>query len=319
MALNLASSFDAMLEIMGDPSQPSDPVSPIGLIGLGLLGQAFGQRLIDAGYRVLGYDQREVSVNFAQANAVADLALACSVIVIAVYSTDQVQELLEGLTPLSCRDRTLIVATTLDPGRVCALQAKAQQAGLGFVEFPVSGTSEQVRQGQALGLASGEAGPIARHRNLLEALTPNIVILEGAGAAARAKLAINLVLEINRAALAEGLVLARAMGLDPAVFGSALPQSAAYSAVMDAKLGKILAQDFSPQAKICQSLKDIELIMAQGAGARQPLPLAQTICALLQDCVASGEGDWDSIAVIRAHDRLGQSEPGSLQQSVPYC
>ncbi|HEX2257023.1 MAG TPA: NAD-binding protein, partial [Afifellaceae bacterium] len=87
------------------------------------------------------------------------------------------------------------------------------------------------------------------------------------GAGGRTKLAVNLILGLNRAALAEGLVFAERLGLSPARFLEVARRSAAYSQVMDIKGGKMIAGDFTPQGRIAQSLKDFTLILESAAAA----------------------------------------------------
>src|SRR5258706_87172 len=120
-----------------------------------------------------------------------------------------------------------------------------------------------------------------------------------AGSGGRAKLAINLILGINRAGLAEGLVFAQRMGLDPAAFLPVARNSAAYSQAMDIKGKKMVAGEFSPQGYVHQSLKDFSLMLEQARRLKQRLPLGETYKALMEGCVASGESELDNSAVIR--------------------
>ena len=113
-----------------------------------------------------------------------------------------------------------------------------------------------------------------------------------------AKLAINLILGINRAALAEGLVFAERMGLDPEAFLRVARESAAYSQVMDIKGGKMVGGDFAPHGFVTQSLKDFSLMTDQARRLGQHLPLAETYVGLMQGCVAAGEGKLDNSVVI---------------------
>jgi 3-hydroxyisobutyrate dehydrogenase-like beta-hydroxyacid dehydrogenase len=119
-----------------------------------------------------------------------------------------------------------------------------------------------------------------------------------AGSAGRAKLAINLILGLNRLALAEGLVFAERLGLEPARFLDVARRAACYSQVMDTKGPKMVRGDFSPEGRVRQTLKDVELMLAQARSLSQDLPLARLNAEILQACVRNGEGDRDNSAVI---------------------
>jgi 3-hydroxyisobutyrate dehydrogenase-like beta-hydroxyacid dehydrogenase len=118
--------------------------------------------------------------------------------------------------------------------------------------------------------------------------------------AARTKLAINLVLQLNRAALAEGIVFAAELGLDLAAFLKVLAASPAHSDVMEAKAEKMLQGDYTPQARIAQTLKDAELILTEARRHGQRLPLMEVNAAILAASITLGGPDRDSSAVIEA-------------------
>jgi 3-hydroxyisobutyrate dehydrogenase-like beta-hydroxyacid dehydrogenase len=284
---------------------------PVGVIGTGLMGMACAKRLLAAGFDVLGYDVDAAklaglaALGGRAARAVGEIAVACDKIVIAVFNTDQVEETIEaprGLLatrPANAPPLTAICVSTCDPERISALAARLPAARLRYVEAPVSGTSEQTARGESLGLIGGDPAAAESARDVIDAICPRWHHLGAAGNGGRAKLAINLILGINRAALAEGLVFAERMGLDPAAFLAVARESAAYSQVMDIKGAKMVKGDFAPHGFVTQSLKDFALMAGQARRVGQRLPLAETYAALMQGCVAAGEGELDNSAVIR--------------------
>ena len=152
-----------------------------------------------------------------------------------------------ALGETSC-GKVVLCASTCDPDRIAALGACVAQRGLIFLEAPVSGTSEQVRRGEGVGLIGGEREVAARIEPILRALFASYFHVGRIGDGGRAKLAINLILGLNRLALAEGLVFAARLGLDPAAFLSIARASAAYSQVMDTKGAKMVARASPPKA-----------------------------------------------------------------------
>jgi 3-hydroxyisobutyrate dehydrogenase-like beta-hydroxyacid dehydrogenase len=290
---------------------------PIGLVGIGLLGEALAQRLIDAGLNVVGFDidpaktARLAALGGTAALSAADVARQCDPIVLALFSTDQVEEVVErGILP-AFGDRSgkaVVCASTCDPDRIAALGTRVAERGLAFIEAPVSGTSEQVKRGEGFGLIGGDRGATKRIAPVLRALFPTYFHVGKIGDAGRAKLAINLILGLNRLALAEGLVFAARLGLDPAAFLSIARRSAAYSQVMDTKGAKMLGGDFAPEGRVRQTLKDVHLMLDQARAARQRLPLLEIHADVLEACVRAGEGDCDNSIVVEEikRRRLGR-------------
>ena len=136
-------------------------------------------------------------------------------IVLAVFSTDQVEDVVEkSLLPAARRGTIVLCTSTCDPDRIAALGARLPGTAIRFLETPVSGTSEQVRQGDGVGLIGGDPQTAAEAAPILDALFPRRFHIGKVGDGGRAKLAVNLILGLNRLALAEGLTFAERMGLD---------------------------------------------------------------------------------------------------------
>lgn len=282
-----------------------DPQQPIGLIGLGLVGQAIAQRLRAAGMATLGYDIRpEARAAFAAqghavANSTTELA-GCATVVLAVFDTSGVIDSVDGL--LSAPDpRTslLIDCSTGDPDKLQVLAARLAERGIGFVEAPLSGSSEQIAAGQATMLVGTDEPTLARAAPLLDRIATTRIHVGGAGMGARAKLATNLVLGLNRAVLAEGMVFAERLGIAPAAFLQLVLATPARSAAAETKGPLMVEERFAPQSRIRQHLKDVDLMLAAAAAAGQALPLSQAHAALMRAAVAAGDGELDNAAIVR--------------------
>ena len=148
-------------------------------------------------------------------------------------------------------------------------------------------------------MVGGDPAAAEQVKDVLDALCPRRHHLGAAGNGGRAKLAINLILGINRAALAEGLVFAERMGLDPARLLAVARDSAAYSQIMDIKGKKMIDGDFTPHGKIAQTLKDFSLMLELAQRLQQQLPLAATYTDIVEGCMKQGEAELDNAAVIR--------------------
>src|SRR5499427_6082345 len=258
--------------------------NPVGLIGIGLLGLAFAHRLLDAGFEVVGFDVDPVkNAKLAElggrpTSSVADLARRCDPIVLAVFSTDQVEavtqsELLPALGDGS--GKIVLCASTCDPDRIAALGKRVAARGLRLLETPVSGASGQVSRGEGVGLIGGDPQVVSAVEPILRAMFPTYFHIGKVGDGGRAKLAVNLILGLNRLAMAEGLTFAERLGLDPAAFLEVARRSAAYSQVMDVKGEKMIRGEFTPEGRVTQHLKDVHLMLEQAERAHQRLPLLE--------------------------------------------
>ncbi len=275
-----------------------------GIAGLGLLGSALAHRLIQAGYSPKGYDiDPDKIAALAKAGGIAatlDEVAHCDVVLLAVFDTSQVEDVVTNavLPALTGVPKIVLCASTCDPDRIAALSETVSAHGLTLVETPVSGSSAQVRKGDGVGLLGGNKDAIDGVADIVDALYPKWFYMGPVGNGGRAKLAINHMLGLNRLVLAEGLVFAQALGLDPAALLEVARQSAAYSQVMDIKGPKMVSGDYTPQGFIHQSLKDFKLIIEQAAKRGQEMPLATLNAEVLAACVSRGESERDNAAVI---------------------
>jgi 2-hydroxy-3-oxopropionate reductase len=276
--------------------------TPVGLIGVGLMGEVYARRLVAAGWTVVGCDTDAAKTarlgQFgARAGSMADVARDCEPIVVAVFDTGQVEEVVERALLPAAAGKIVLCTSTCDPDRIAALGARVADK-LRFLEVPVSGTSEQVRQGDGVGLIGGDARIAEAAADVLDALFPRRFHIGKVGDGGRAKLAVNLILGLNRLALAEGLVFAARLGLDPAAFLDVARASAAASQVMDTKGPKMVTGNFAPEGRVRQTLKDTHLMLDQARTAGQRLPLLQVHAEVLEACLRHGDGEQDNSIVI---------------------
>jgi len=280
---------------------------PVGIIGLGLLGSVLAARLIGAGIPVTGFDvdsrQRVMLKDLGGeiAATATQVIVRCQTILVAIYNAGQIELLFDelGRKP-HLAGAVMVCTTTCSPEDILSIAARAAEAGLGFVEAPISGTSAETRDGSALALVAGEIEAIDTVQAVLNVICPQQMRMGGIGNAARTKLALNLILQNNRAALAEGLAFAESMGLDASAFLATARRSAAYSRVMDSKGEKMLARDFAPQSHIAQTLKDSELILEEARQQEQHLPMTLIQTGLLRSAITLVGPEADSSAVIEA-------------------
>jgi 3-hydroxyisobutyrate dehydrogenase-like beta-hydroxyacid dehydrogenase len=282
--------------------------APVAIIGLGLMGEVYAQRLIDRKIPVTGFDidparrTRLTEIGGRPTSSIAELADSAHCIIVAVFNTEQVEDVLENHVLPALADgsnKIVLCMSTCDPDRVAALADRLIPRGIRYLDVPVSGTSDQVLRGAGVALIGGDLAIAEEMKDVLDALFVRRFHVGKVGDGGRAKLAVNLILGLNRLALAEGLVFAERIGLDPATFLDVARGSASYSQVMETKGPKMVRGDFSPEGRVKQTLKDVRLMLDQAASVGQKLSMLEVHADMLEACVRAGESDLDNSAVIR--------------------
>lgn len=264
-----------------------DPV--VGIIGMGLMGTA----LMKMTGAARGWDvDASRCVNAATADEVFEV---CDVVFLCLPNSDIVRSVLSDAKLRA--GQILIDTTTGDPRDMAALGAELAAKGVHYLDATVSGSSAQLLQCDVLIMVGGDANVFERCRSLFAQLARDVVHVGPCGSGAKLKLVTNLVLGLNRAALAEGLAFAEQLELDLTQTLDVMRRSMAYSRIMDTKGEKMIARDFTPQARLSQHLKDVRLMLAASG---IPLPMSETHRLLLEKAETLGFGDADNSALIEA-------------------
>lgn len=291
-------------------NSPATARKQVGLIGLGLMGKAFARRLIQAGWQVTGFDVAAASRRDAGQLGVrlvrgsATVFRQCDRVVLSLPTLRETEQVLRESGAALCAGHLILDTTTGEPGQAETIHEHLAAQGVRYLDATVSGNSEQVAAGDdVLTMVGADLKAFAAARPVLRVLTRKVVHVGPCGSGARMKLVTNLVLGLNRAALAEGLCFAEALGFSRQVALDVLLASQAYSAIMTTKGSKMVAEDFTPQARLSQHLKDVRIMLAEAAGRRLDLPLTRAHRALLEAAEAAGLGSLDNSALIKVFGR----------------
>ena len=282
-------------------------IKNIGFIGLGLMGSAMTKNLMAEGFAVRGYDinpdrLREFAARGGgPADSTADAARGADVVMTSLMTAEIVTEVLKGPRGAleAMRPGTILIDTsTIHPNVSAALAADLRARGFTMLDATMSGTSTQAQRRDLVVLVGGDGAAFDACMPIFKAVGRSIYHLGPNGAGARTKLVVNLVLGLNRLALAEGLTLGLKQGLDGAKLLEVLKDSAAYSKAMDLKGERMLQGRFDPEGKLSQHLKDVGLMLEVGHALGAPLLMTALHRQVLLAGVAEGRGDQDNSCVI---------------------
>jgi len=286
--------------------------SKIGLVGLGLVGTAMAERLLTEQFEVIGFDIAPAKRKHLEqlggktVDNPAQVAEQTDRIILSLPNTEVVLKVIEGpdgILESKALPRYIIDTTTGDPEETAALAQRLKKKNIYLLDAPFSGSSRQARNKEITFMVGGDKTAYEKCMDIFQTLAMEVFYLGASGNGSRAKLASNLILGLNRLALAEGLVFAGKLGLDTKAFLELLKVTPAYSAAMDVKGKKMLDGDFTTQARLHQHHKDVSIILKYSEKLGQELPLSKAHLDVLKKAIEAGDGDLDNSAVIREIER----------------
>jgi len=295
----------------------------IGLIGAGLLGTAIAERLLQAGYGLVVHDvnaDRSAMMKELGAESVgcaADVTKECRRTILCLPDSNVVDRVLTSVLPALKPGSFILDTTTGDPVVEAEWGTRLAERHVSLIDATVLGSSQQMRDGEAVMILGGDDASMEKCRDIIEALVPLSFPVGACGSAQSMKLVVNLVLGLNRAALAEGLHFARSQGLDIARTLEILRSGAAYSRIMDTKGEKMIRENFQAQARLSQHLKDVELMLTVAERAVVELPISTIHRDLLKHADNLGFGQLDNSAIVKAWDSFRTRKSYQTMDDAP--
>ena len=290
----------------------------IAIVGVGLLGSAVASRLLEGGFEVIGYDTRPDQLarlrsrGLEAAASLKDVAAGTDAVFTILPSPESVEAAIlgaSGLLGLLPRSAPVLQMSTISPTLTRRLAEAATAAGIGFLDAPMSGTSAMVERGDCTIFAGGDPALVDACRPVFSAIAKRTTHVGPAGSASLAKLATNLLVGLNTAALAEALVLGTKGGLDPRALLGILRDSAAASKMVDVRGPLMVDHRFEPQMKLDLFLKDFRLMLEEGQRLGVPLPLTSLTQQLCLATASAGRGGEDLAALITTLERMAGLGP----------
>lgn len=292
----------------------------IGFIGLGIMGRPMAKNLLKAGYDVVCCDHHPEHVDeLIQAGAsgaatACEVARQCGLIITMLPNSPHVKSavleqdgVLEGAGP----GTILVDMSSIAPLASQEICRACRAKGVEMLDAPVSGGEPKAIDGTLSIMAGGDKAVFDRVEPVLHAMGSSVVYCGGIGAGNTTKLANQVIVALNIAAVSEAFMLATKAGVDTQLVFEAIRGGLAGSTVMNAKVPMILGQNFQPGFRIDLHIKDLNNALETGHGVGAPLPLTASVMEMLQTLHADGFGGEDHSAIARWYQKLGGCEIGA--------
>lgn len=279
----------------------------LGFVGLGLMGQGFTRRLLEKGHSVIGYDidagktKAAAAWGVKPAKSAAEVADSAEIILVSVINTAAVEDVALGSRGLSAAaapaGKIMVDLSTTELETTKRIAAALEQAGMSFVDAPVSGGPGAAKAGTLAIMAGGTDAAIAKITPIMRDLG-SLTHMGPVGTGQATKLVNQTIVLTNYCVLAEALRLAQRYGVDVAKIPQALAAGFAGSNMLAPVFPQMLAEDFAPRGFARQVLKDLELLQAAAAARHLAMPMASQALTLYRLLVASGKSELDAAAVV---------------------
>ena len=289
----------------------------IGFIGLGIMGKPMSKNLLKAGHQVVAYDLEGASVRelatagAGTASSAREGAERSDLVITMLPNSPHVKTAVLGPDgiALGAAPGTLVVdMSSIDPIVAREVGAALAKRSIRFLDAPVSGGEPKAIEGTLSIMVGGAAGDFEEALPVLKSMGSSVVRCGEVGAGNVTKLANQIIVAVNIAALGEALVLATKCGVDPRQVFQAIRGGLAGSAVMEAKAPMALARNVKPGFRINLHIKALGNALAAGHEVGVPLPLTAQLMEMLQALKVDGLGDADHGAIIRYYEKLAAVE-----------
>jgi 3-hydroxyisobutyrate dehydrogenase-like beta-hydroxyacid dehydrogenase len=289
----------------------------VGFVGLGNMGRPMALKLVEHGVPLVVHDIDPAKVEPLRARGatVVDsperVGAASERSICMVETTAQAEAVIageRGVIRTARPGHIVICMSTIDPLAARRLGETLAARGIAMLDAPVSGGTERATSGQLSIIAGGEAATFEACRDLFQAMGTHLFHVGPLGAGLAMKLVNNMLIQVNRVAVAEALVLGVKAGLDPRAIYDVIRVSTGTSFAFETGVPRILARDFSPGGTVDISYKDQELETAFAKQLGVPLLLANVTQQLYQMARAAGLIKEDGLAVVKILERLAGVE-----------
>ena len=289
----------------------------IGFIGLGIMGKPMSRNLMKAGHKLVVYDVvaapvEELAAEGAQKGAsCADVASRTELIITMLPDGPDVEKavlgpggVLEGARP----GAVLVDMSSISPIVSQRIGAECAGKGIEFLDAPVSGGEPKAIDGTLAIMAGGKPEVFEKVRPVLQAMGSTVTLTGPVGAGNVTKLANQIIVACNIAAMGEALVLATKAGIDPEVVFNAIKGGLAGSTVLNAKAPMVVNRNFKPGFRIRLHQKDLRNALLAAETLQVPLPITSLVQQMVVSLMNEGKGDLDHSGIVQFIETMAQIE-----------
>jgi 2-hydroxy-3-oxopropionate reductase len=282
-------------------------MAQIGFIGLGIMGRPMSRNLLKAGYSLAVYDiasgpvEELAQAGAARATGCKDVAAQSDIIITMLPDGPDVEAAVlgpGGVLEGAKRGSVVVDMSSISPIVAQKVGAACEAKGVEFVDAPVSGGEPKAIEGTLAIMVGGKPAVFEPVQPILAKLGSSVTLTGPVGAGNVTKLANQIMVACNIAAMGEALVLATRAGLDPEVVFNAVKGGLAGSTVLNAKAPMVIARNFKPGFRIRLHQKDLRNALLAAESLKVPLPLTSVVQQMLMTLMNEGKGDLDHSAIV---------------------
>lgn len=289
----------------------------VGFIGLGIMGKPMSMNLIKSGHSLTVLDlNKEAVAQLTAAGAEAastpkELAEKADIIITMLPASKHVKEVIVGANGIleGAKPGTVIIdMSSITPNVSRELAETAAKQGVDMLDAPVSGGEPKALDGTLSIMVGGKPEVFESAKKVLSGMGKDIVLVGDNGCGVTAKLANQIIVNLNIAAMSEALVLAAKAGIDVEKMYEAIRGGLAGSTVLDAKVPTILERNFTPGGSIAINMKDITNVMDTAHEIGVPLPLSSQLLEIFHALKTDGKVNDDHSSIVRYYEKLANTE-----------
>ena len=283
-------------------------MSKLGFIGLGIMGAPMAAHLIAAGHEVFLHTRSQVPAGLltGQASAcasAAEVAQKADIIFLMLPDTPDVAAVLfgdDGVAAGLSQGKTVVDMSSISPMETKEFAARINALGCDYLDAPVSGGEVGAKAGSLTIMVGGPEAAFEKVKPLFELMGKNITLVGGNGDGQTCKVANQIIVALNIAAVGEALLFASKAGADPAKVRQALMGGFAASRILEVHGERMIKRTFNPGFRIGLHQKDLSLALAGARSLGVALPQTAGAAQLMQVCAANGMQDLDHSALVRS-------------------
>ena len=292
----------------------------LGFVGLGIMGAPMALHLIKAGHQLFVHTRSKLHPEIADSSATQctsakGVAERADVIFTMLPDTPDVEAVLfgkDGIAAGLSKGKTVVDMSSISPIETKAFAQKINALGCDYLDAPVSGGEVGAKAASLTIMVGGSEEAFTRIRPLFELMGKNITLVGGNGDGQTTKVANQIIVALNIAAVGEALVFASKAGADPAKVRQALMGGFASSRILEVHGERMIKRSFNPGFRIQLHQKDLSLALAGARALGVALPGTANAAQLMQACAANGMAELDHSALVRALELMANHEVASV-------